>query len=128
MKQLRSLRDFDDEALQSKVGPGVTLCAWLRSVSSTWKEAADISDARTGRDCSLPTLPSEGFPVPRAAPLPNACPLGSPLSRALLATLQAIMCRVTTMGTYCNVPAQDLIHPQPLDAADIIQCLTGPSL
>ena len=79
-----------------------------------------MSDARTGRDCSLPTLPSEGFPVPRAAPLPSACPLGTPLSRALLATLQAITHRITTMNTYCDVPAQDLICSQPLDAAHII--------
>ena len=63
-----------------------------------------MSDARTGRDCSLPTLPSEGFPVPRAAPLPNACPLGTPLSRALLAILQAIMHGVTTSGTCFYVP------------------------
>ena len=60
-----------------------------------------MSDARTGSDCSLPTLPSEGFPVPRAAPLPNACPLGTPLSRALLATLQAIMHAESPRSSTC---------------------------
>ena len=76
-----------------RVWPGATLCAWLRSVSSAWKEAADMSDARTGRDCSLPTLPCENFAVPRARPLPNACPLGTRLSRALLAALQSMIHR-----------------------------------
>ena len=56
--------------------------------------------------------------MPRFRPLPNGCPLGTPPSRAPLATLQSV---ATTMDACCTPPAKGMIHYCPLDVIHIIQ-------